>query len=134
MLHDVYYLMILNVPWSVVDEFNTQDDVDHVTSHTASPQVYGVAGLQLLVQSPPLCGAHIVPAARAVEGVVSCLQPDSVLADVDPGLLTGVSDGPITECYQVNPGTGGRKLSWNKGYIRYEKCLISLVRLFSVHV
>ncbi len=85
-----------------------------MTSHCASPQVYGVAGLQSLVDSPPPGGPHLATAATGVAGVVSCLlQPDPVLVDVDLGRLTGVILASITECYQVNTGTGGSELSLN---------------------
>ena len=101
--------MNYNVHSSVVDEFNTQDDSPYPTTHCASPQVYSVAGLQSLVDSPASGGGH---PAIAATGVVSCLlQPDPVLVDVDGGLLTGVIAGLITECDQVDPGTGGRELS-----------------------
>ena len=85
----------------------------HLTSYSFSLQIYGVACLQSLVNSPTPGGLHLArqPAGTGV-GVVLCLfQPDSVFVDVDPSPLIALIAGPKTECDQVDPVTGGRELS-----------------------
>ena len=103
---------------SVIDELNTKQDVEHLASHYFSLQGEGVSSLQSQVHCPPTSGAKLAKwiAIITVVGVVSyLLQTGSILVKVDPGLLTYVISGLITECYQVDPSTGGGEHSLNKG-------------------
>ena len=80
----------------------------HVAHNCVSPQVYGAAGLQSLVDSPPPGGRHLAIAGTVVVGFVFCLlQLDPILVNVDLTPLSAL----ITECYQIHTGTGGGELS-----------------------
>ena len=95
---------------SVVDKLNTHHNVVHFTTHSASLQGDGVAGLQTLVESPATGGARPASAATAVVGVVQCLQhPARVLVDVDISPLTSLITGIVTEGDHVDPGPGSRE-------------------------
>ena len=79
----------------------------HAASHCVSLQGEGVPGLQPQVHCPPPGGDHLATAATVVVGVVSCLiQARSILVNIDIGVFTGVITALITECYQVDTGTG----------------------------
>ena len=83
----------------------------HVAPNCVSPQVYGAAGLQSLVESPPPRGAHMATAGTVVVGVGFCLlELDPILVHEDIIPLTVVIVTPITECYLVHPGAGGSEL------------------------
>ena len=99
--------LFIPVQCSVIDELNTKHDVVHGAIHCASLQVEGVPGLQLLVHRAPTRGVHLATAASVV-GEESCLiQSASILVHVDFSPLTMGIVASITECYQVDPGTGG---------------------------
>ena len=97
---------------SVVDKLNTHHNVVYFTTHSASLQGDGVAGLKTLVESPAPGEAQPATAATAVVGVVPCLTHLArVLVDIDPGPLTRIIPGLITKGDHVDPGPGGREHS-----------------------
>ena len=105
-------LRVNHVLCSVIDELNTKHDAVHAASHCASLQGEGVPGLHPQVHSPPPGGDHMATAATGVGGEVSCLpKARSIQMQEYHSLLTGVITAQITECYQVDPGTGGGEQS-----------------------
>ena len=97
----------------IVEEFYTQEDVKHPTTHCDRPQVYGVVSLESLVDSSPTSGPNFTAVGvKIVARVVFCLlHYGSILVEVDDDPLTGVIASLITECNQVNPITGGSEHS-----------------------
>ena len=85
----------------------------HVASHCVSLQGEGVPGLQSLVHCQPPGGLYpAIAATGVIEGLVFCLpKPRPIVMKVYRSLLTGVYAALITECYQVDPGTGGSEHS-----------------------
>ena len=69
-------------PSSVINELNTEQDVEHVAIHCVSKEGEGVPGLQLLVDSPPTSGLHraFLATVYQVPGLVFCLaHPPSIV-------------------------------------------------------
>ena len=107
-------------------EFYAQEDVIHRAFHCASLQVYGVVGLQPLVDSPPTSRPKFAR-VLAVARVIFCRhQLFSILEEVNDGPLILFIAALTTECNKVNPSTGGSENSWTKICFVFLDCLFIL--------
>ena len=97
----------------VVEKFNTEVDIPHVTSHSSSVQSNFVASLKFLIDGKPTSGAYPSTAIPnvVVDGELCLMNPVTIFVDPNIGLFIIIIGALITECNQIDSGMGGSKYS-----------------------